>query len=187
MQVPLEIAFHNVEKSEWVEAQIRERAAKLDRIYGRLTACRVRVEPADSERAPEKLINVRIELSVPGKTLIVTQAPHRAEERYRDVNHRQVIRDAFDAAERQLKAFKEQISGEVKSHEVEFRGQVAEIHPDADHGFILNNQGSSLYFHRNSMLSDDFDSLKRGDMVHYIEEVGDTGPIARKVWKAPAG
>jgi ribosome-associated translation inhibitor RaiA len=187
MQVPLEIAFHNVEKSEWVENQIRERAAKLDRIYGRLTACRVRVEPNDSEHAPEKLITVRIELSVPGKTLVVTEAPHRVTERYHDPNPRQAIRDAFDAAERQLKAFKEQISGDVKTHPVEFRGQVAEIHPEADHGFILNNQGSSLYFHRNSMLSDDFDALKRGDMVHYVEEVGDTGPIARKVWKAPAG
>jgi hypothetical protein len=186
MQIPLEIAFHNVEKSEWVENQIRERAAKLDRIYGRLTACRVRVEPADTDRMPEKLITLHIELSVPGKNLVVTQAPHRVNERYHDPNHRQVIRDAFDAAERQLRAFKDQISGEVKTHEVEFRGQVADIFPEQDHGFILNNQGSSLYFHRNSMLSDDFDSLKRGDMVHYVEEVGDTGPIARKVWKAQA-
>jgi folate-dependent phosphoribosylglycinamide formyltransferase PurN len=31
------------------------------------------------------------------------------------------------------------------------------------------------------MLSGDFDSLRRGSAVHYVEEVGDTGPIATKV------
>jgi hypothetical protein len=30
-------------------------------------------------------------------------------------------------------------------------------------------------------LSGNFDKLKRGDEVYYIEEVGDTGPIAIKV------
>jgi ribosome-associated translation inhibitor RaiA len=184
MQVPLEIAYHNVEKSDWIERQIRDRAAKLERIYKRLTACRVRVESSDREGHPEKLVTVRIELSVPGKTLVVTNAPHRPEERYRDPNSQIAIRDAFDAAERQLKSFKEQISGEVKTHAEEFRGQVSAIIPDADHGFILNNQGSSLYFHRNSVISDDFDQLKPGDPVHYVETVGDTGPIATKVWRA---
>jgi cold shock CspA family protein/ribosome-associated translation inhibitor RaiA len=184
MQVPLEIAFHNVDKSAWVESQIRERVAKLDKIYKRLTACRVRVEASDREGHPDKLVTVRIEMSVPGKTLVVTNAPHRPQQRYRDPNNGIAIRDAFAAAERQLKAFKQQIGGEVKAHEEGFRGQITEIFPDADHGFILNNQGSSLYFHRNSMLSDDFDALKPGDPVHYIETVGDTGPIATKVWRA---
>ena len=31
------------------------------------------------------------------------------------------------------------------------------------------------------MLSGDFDDLKRGDEVYYVEDVGDTGPIATKV------
>jgi cold shock CspA family protein len=39
-----------------------------------------------------------------------------------------------------------------------------------------------LYFHRNSLLAGDFDKLKRGDEVRYVEAMGDTGPTARKVW-----
>jgi hypothetical protein len=38
-----------------------------------------------------------------------------------------------------------------------------------------------LYFHRNSLLSGHFDSLTRGDELYYVEDVGDTGPIATKV------
>jgi cold shock CspA family protein len=63
----------------------------------------------------------------------------------------------------------------------EMRGQVGEITPPEDFGFLLSASGSLLYFHRNSLLSGDFDSLKVGDEVHYVEAVGDTGPIASKV------
>jgi hypothetical protein len=31
------------------------------------------------------------------------------------------------------------------------------------------------------LLSGDFDALKRGDEVYYVEEAGDTGPTAAKV------
>ena len=60
-------------------------------------------------------------------------------------------------------------------------GQIAEIRPEQDFGFLLTKEGGLLYFHRNSLLSGDFDDLKRGDEVYYIEDVGDTGPIAAKV------
>jgi hypothetical protein len=29
-----------------------------------------------------------------------------------------------------------------------------------------------------------FDRLQVGDKVHFVESVGDTGPIASKVWRA---
>src|SRR5262249_58189498 len=44
LQVPLEIAFHNIESSEWAEQEIRVRVAELERIYGRLVSCRVRID-----------------------------------------------------------------------------------------------------------------------------------------------
>jgi len=45
----------------------------------------------------------------------------------------------------------------------------------------VTSEGKLLYFHRNSVLAGDFDSLSRGDDVYYVEGVGDTGPIATKV------
>ncbi len=38
MEEPLEIVFHNLEPSPAVEAEIRERFAKLEKLYDRLTA-----------------------------------------------------------------------------------------------------------------------------------------------------
>jgi cold shock CspA family protein len=60
-------------------------------------------------------------------------------------------------------------------------GQVAQILPHEDHGFILNNVGSQIYFHRDSVTNGEFSSLKPGDSVHYVEEAGDAGPVATKV------
>jgi cold shock CspA family protein len=60
-------------------------------------------------------------------------------------------------------------------------GQVAELAPEKDHGFVLTKEGGLLYFHRNAVLVGDFDRLRRGDAVSYVEEVGDTGPMATKI------
>jgi hypothetical protein len=38
-----------------------------------------------------------------------------------------------------------------------------------------------LYFHRNAILSGNFERLRRGDKVYYVEDVGDTGPVASNV------
>ena len=44
LQVPLEIAFHNIESSDWAEQEIRARVADLEKLYDRLISCRVRVD-----------------------------------------------------------------------------------------------------------------------------------------------
>ena len=45
----------------------------------------------------------------------------------------------------------------------------------------MTKEGALLYFHRNSMLTGDFDRLHRGDEVSYVEAMGDNGPTASKV------
>jgi cold shock CspA family protein len=64
---------------------------------------------------------------------------------------------------------------------------IAEMRPEENFGFLLTKEGSLLYFHRNSVLSGDFDQLSRGNEVHYNEVIGDTGPIATKVRVKTAG
>jgi len=58
---------------------------------------------------------------------------------------------------------------------------VAEITPGEDFGFILTNESTLLYFHRNAMLSGNFDALEAGQHVYFVEGAGDTGPLATKV------
>jgi ribosome-associated translation inhibitor RaiA/cold shock CspA family protein len=176
MQVPLEIAFHNIEHSEWAESEIREHVARLEGIYKRLTSCRVRVDQRANNTNQTIPPVVRIEIGLPGyRDIVVAHEP--------DLHH--AINEAFRIAERQLSAFKERISDRktALTHEAdnEFLGQIAEMLPERDHGFLMTKEGGLLYFHRNAVLVGDFDRLKRGDAVSYVEEVGDTGPIATKI------
>lgn len=183
MEVPLELSFHNIQPSDAIEAVVRERANKLGAIYNRLVVVRVHVEAQMKRHRTGNIYTAHIELGVPGKDLVVSKAPHKPKRKYADPDLYTIIREAFDTAERQLKDFKAQISGDVKTHESDmlFQGQVAQLYPEQDHGFLLTKEGGQLYFHRNSVLNNAFDKLKKGDVVHYVETVGDTGPIASKV------
>lgn len=182
MDAPLEIRFHNLDPSAAMETAIRERVEKLDRLYPRLTRCLVSVEAPHRQHRKGNQYEVHIDLWVPGAHLAVTREPHRPRDRYANPDVYTAMRDAFDVAERQLLDYKRQINGEVKVHNDFFHGQVVSIHPDRDHGFILTNTGTQLYFHRNSVMEGDMEDLSPGQAVHYVESAGDTGPTAAKVW-----
>ena len=66
MQVPLEVAFHNIKSAKWAEDLIRARVAELEEIYGRLISCRVRVDQRAKNSAGTIPPVVRIELGIPG-------------------------------------------------------------------------------------------------------------------------
>ena len=189
MQVPLEIAFHNTESSEWAEDEIRGRVAELEEIYGRLISCRVRVDQRAENRAGTIPPVVRIELRIPGhKDLVVSHEPEHLLRKYQRPDLRNAIHEAFRIAQRRLRDLKEQREGRTKEprHDSENQslGQVVELTPDADHGFLLTKEGGLLYFHRNAVLIGDFDRLDRGDEVYYVEDLGDTG-VVLAFYRAP--
>ena len=184
METPVEISFHNMESSPAVEAEIRDRVEKLDRMYNHLIGCRVSVEHLHRQHRTGNVYEVHIELRVPGEDVVVSHEPHHARDRYADPDDVGIaIRTAFKTAERRLLDFKQKQRGDVKVHDEPFAGRVTQLYPDEDHGFLLTHEGTQLYFHRNSLVQRDFDRLEVGDRVHFVETVGDTGPIANKVWK----
>ncbi len=186
MQIPPAIAFDNIQHSDWAEALIREKITRLEKIFDRLVTCRVRVARRATNATNSIPPVVRIEIGVPGhKDLVVSHEPEHLQQKFSDPDIRNAINEAFRIAERQLLDFKEQLRGRTKAPQSDaqnqFLGQVAEMAAGRDHGFLLTKEGSLLYFHRNSVLAGDFDALKRGDRVHYVEDHGDTGPTAIKV------
>ncbi|MEK0082033.1 HPF/RaiA family ribosome-associated protein [Benzoatithermus flavus] len=185
MDGPLEIVFHNVQPSEAVEAAIRERFAKLEKYYDRLTACRVSVEGLHRQHRTGNIYEVHIDMLVPGAQLVVSKQPQKVKERYANPDIYVSIKEAFDAAERQLKRFKRQLREDVQPQSTMFQGQVAEMHPEQDYGYLLTKEGALLYFNRNAVMDGTFDQLAMGDVVHYVEAMGDTGPTAVKVWRGP--
>lgn len=123
MDVPVEIRFHEIEPSTALEAAIRERAEKLDRIYPRLISCRVSVEAPHRQHRKGNLWEIHIELGVPGGKLAVTREPHHPREKYASPDVYKTLRDAFDAAERKLLDYKQVLSGDVKTHDDEGGGR----------------------------------------------------------------
>ena len=183
MDVPLEIAFHNLESSAAVETRVRERVAKLEKLFPRLVACRVVVEAPHRQHQKGNIFRVRVEMSVPGEDLVVSKEPNRAQERFADPDVYTVLKDAFDTAERMLKDYKGKQSGDVKIHDTPMHGHIMRINAGNDFGFLRTAQGTQLWFHRNAVMNEELESFKEGDPVHYVEVLGETGPQASKVWR----
>ena len=186
MQIQPEIAFHNCEKVDWAEDQILDHIDRLEDIYDRVIACRVRVDQRNDNANHTIPPVVRIEISVPGhKDIVVAHEPDHLQRKFQAPDLRNAINEAFRIAERRLTQYKDQLQDRTAAagHGAAnaYLGQVAEITPAQDFGFLLTASGGLLYFHRNSVLSGDFDRLEVGDQIHYVEEMGDTGPIATKV------
>lgn len=182
MERPLDIAFHNMPTSPSIEADIRAHVEKLETRFGRLIGCRVSLEALHQQHRTGNLYEAHIVLSVPGKDLVVSHESHHARERRAHPDARSALLDAFKMAARQLESHKGQLRGGTTAPSAHaLSGRVVQIEPGADHGFILNAQGSQIYFHRDSVTDGQFADLHEGDTVHYVEEEGDTGPIARKV------
>ena len=175
MQQPLQIAFRQVPVSPAVEARIREEAAELEGVSDSIVRCRVVVEQPHRHQRQGNLYAVRIDLTVPGHEIVVAREPteHHAHE---DVYV--AIRDAFDAAKRQLQDYERRGRQQTKHHEPTAEGRVARLFRDAGYGFIETTDGREVYFHRNSVDEGKFDTLVAGIHVRFTEELGEKGPQA---------
>ncbi|MGB9365858.1 MAG: HPF/RaiA family ribosome-associated protein [Xanthobacteraceae bacterium] len=187
MQIRPEIAFHNCEKVDWAEDQILDHIERLEDIYDRLITCRVRVDQRNDNANHTIPPVVRIEISVPGhKDIVVAHEPDHLQRKFQAPDLKNAINEAFRIAEDRLSRYKDRLTDRTGpgTHEAagERLGQIAELTPAEDFGFLLTASGGLLYFHRNSLLSGNFERLERGDEVYYVEGLGDTGPTATKVW-----
>lgn len=186
MQIPLEISFHNVEHSDWADAEVRDHVRKLEQIYSRLKSCRVRVEQrADNQHHTIPPV-VRVELGIPGrKDIVVAHEPERLQRKFQRPDLHNAINEAFRIATQQLSALKEERSdrhtARMGEGGYEFVGQIAELRAEENFGFVLTGEGGLLYFHRDALTNGGFDQLKRGDNVSYVIADGDTGPVAGRV------
>jgi ribosomal subunit interface protein len=165
--------MHGVRHSEALEAEIRERAAKLEQFYPRMISCRVTVDEFSKRHRQGRQFTLRIDVHVPGKEIVVTRDHHE------DVYV--ALRDAFDAAKRQLEEVIREQRGDVKVHEVPQHGRVARVFAEEGYGFIETADGRELYFSRTNVVHPDFDRLEPGTPVQFIEEMADEGPQAKRV------
>lgn len=114
MQLPLQITFHGIDHSDAVEERVREKVAKLEQFYDRITGCRVAIESHHKNTSnlhhKGDAYHIRIDLTVPGSEMVVKRDSDEHEDVYG------ALKGAFQAMERQLKEFVARQRGDVKAH-----------------------------------------------------------------------
>ena len=183
MDIPLELAFHNMAPSEALKAAVEREVARLERFFNHIIGCRVVIEmPHKRHRLGNNAPDVHVLLRVPGREIVVTRELARAGAKKSAVNAYAVLKDAFQAVQQRLKDYRRQMQGEIKPKDAPLFGHVAELMAERKYGFIATEGGSQIYFHRNSVAGDGFDRLRIGDAVEYAPALSDKGEAAARVW-----
>jgi ribosomal subunit interface protein len=108
MQSPLQITTRDIPHSEALDDHIKQKVAKLETFYPHITGCRVVVEIPHKHKHQGRMFNIRIDITVPGSELVVNREV--------DGDVYVALRDAFDAAKRQLEDYGRRQRGDVKTH-----------------------------------------------------------------------
>lgn len=179
MQVPLQVTYNNMNKSEALDEAIHKRVNKLVRKYEEIISCHVVVDAPLKSQRKGGLYRVRIDITCPQGKVAVNREPPAQRKNHEDVYV--ALRDAFNAAGRQLDQYSCRRRGDVKFHEEVPFGEISYLCPMEDYGKITTPDGREIFFHRNSVLNANFDALVEGTKVRFSEEDGDKGPQASSV------
>ena len=96
MEIPLQVTWRGLARSEAIEAVLRDAANKLQQFHQRIVSCRVVVEQSDRHKRHGRQFAVRLDVRVPGAEIAIN---HEHDE---DIYI--ALRDAFADARRKLDA-----------------------------------------------------------------------------------
>jgi cold shock CspA family protein len=97
------------------------------------------------------------------------------------------IRDAFDAARRQIEDYARIVRDEVKLHSAPDRGRIIRLFPKENYGFIATADSGEIYFHRNSVADGGFDKLAVGDDVRFVAQHSESAKGLQASTVSPTG
>jgi ribosomal subunit interface protein len=176
MQVPIEIAYHQVTKSEAIDQLIREKADHLEQFCDHIISCAVAVERPNLHQRSGNPYRVRVDLHVPPRHEIAAIAGQQHNAMHDDLET--VVIDAFEKAGRQLKKLNERQSGETKTHSSEPVAVITKLNLEEGYGFVTDLEGRDIYFDRQSLSGHEFERLALGMPAVFTEEPGPNGPVA---------
>jgi ribosomal subunit interface protein len=170
MKQPILITSRGFPLTKAIENAIHDKANKLCTFFDRIISCRVIVFSPHKHHYKGNAYNVNIGIKVPGYDISVKREPH--EDLYI------AIREAFDAARRQLKVYARKRKQAERARNIQPRAKVTSLFLDHGYGFIATPEGREIYFHKNSVLNNRFKNLQVGTAVRFVEDVGNKGPQA---------
>lgn len=181
MKITPEITYRHLEKTPAIHSLVEEKIAKLEQFCDYMNSCRVVIEKDNDSPSAGSPYRVSIDITIPHqREIAVVQNPDTGKQ-YDPLET--VIRDAFEAARRQLVSISTEQQGKRKVHpEQEVSAVVEKLFTEEGYGFIREvSTGKEVYFHRNSVINNDFDRLVVGAGVRYKETMGEMGPQATTV------
>ena len=179
MQITPEVIFKDLDRTPWVEELIAERMAHLEKFSQEITRCHVTLSHEQGSHRKGNRYSVMVEVRLPKHDLAVKKHKQIVE---MQTQLPAVINEAFGAIERQLKRTMALRRREAKVHNGQPHGMVEKVFEDDGYGFIRTVEDDrQFYFHRNSVLHDDFERLKVGTEVRFTPEQGEKGPQATSV------
>ena len=101
MSNEFQIVYHNIEQSDSITEAVQKRVDKLRRYCSDIIGGRVVLDCPHNNHHKGKVYSVALELQTPNKPVMVTQEQH---DNHAHEDLYVAIRDAFNAAERQLKS-----------------------------------------------------------------------------------
>jgi ribosome-associated translation inhibitor RaiA len=183
MHKPLQIAFRNMDSSEFLERLVREKVERLERFNPSIIGCRVVLEvPHRSPDSGKVPLGIAVEVEVPGRPLVVAKGEEDRREMKGDVTR--VVNRTFEAIERQLSELQDMQDGVVKQHGATGEsGVVVRLFPEQSYGFVEVKGSPDLYFTRNAVVGGVFDALRIGTLVLVTRATteGPMGPQASSV------
>ncbi len=183
MDIPAEIAFKQIDKSDAMEALIRERIARLERSHRHIVSCRVVVEnPHRASESAKPPLAIAVEVSVAGGKMVVAKDEQARHDAKGDLTA--FVNRAFKQVERQLDDHDSIRRGDVKAHAGEGTlGRVARLFPEQNYGFVEVSGSPDLYFTRNAVVGGDYEDLEIGAAVRVTVATteGPMGPQASSV------
>jgi ribosome-associated translation inhibitor RaiA len=100
MNAPVEVHFHGIQKSEAIEQRVRDKVAKLEKHFGRMTSCRVVLEAAQRNALKPKVYNIKIEIGVPRRRPIVVSHERIGSHASEELS--MALREAFEVVLRKM-------------------------------------------------------------------------------------
>jgi cold shock CspA family protein len=188
-QLVPEIIFNAVDRSEWVENYVADRLRKLERFAQGITRCHVALKQEQGSHRKGNVYSVTVEVRIPPQHDLA--ATKQMEIVDMTTQLPAVINAAFGAIERQVKktAALRRNEQKVRVADGQAHGIVEKLFAEDGYGFLRTlDDNRQVYFHRNSVLNDDFERLVVGAEVRFSEVEGDEGPQASSlhvVSKAP--
>lgn len=179
MQVAPEVIFKGIRRTAWVENYVAERLGHLEKFAQDITSCHVTLSREQASQRKGNRYSVMIEVRVPRQHDLAVRKQKEIHEMRTQLPA--IINEAFGAIETKLKRTVARRRRDQKAHNGQPHGMVEKIFDDG-YGFIRDvSDDRQFYFHRNSVLHDDFERLTVGTEVRFTPEQGDKGPQATSV------